>query len=160
MRTLIAYSTKHGATRRYAEVLAKELPGPVTLVDLAKDPGVDVSPFEQVVVGGAVYAGQVRRELKEFCARNLEVLKQKRLGLFIACWFQEQAERQLEAAYPPELLGSAVAKEALGGEINLPELTFFERLMSKVVGVKESCSRYSEESAREFARALRGGAAE
>ena len=37
MQILIAYSTKRGATREYAEGLARELSGQVTLVDLRTD---------------------------------------------------------------------------------------------------------------------------
>ncbi|MFZ5924084.1 MAG: flavodoxin domain-containing protein [Bacillota bacterium] len=157
MQTLIAYSTRHGATREYAEGLARELPGQVTLVDLRENPGFDVSPFEQVVIGGAIYAGKVQKEVRDFCARNLDALRQKRLGLFICCWFQgQQAEQQLQGAFPRELLDSAVVKESLGGKVNPAELNFLERLITRAVaGVKESCSRYSEEAVRRFAQALK-----
>ncbi|MDI6871414.1 MAG: flavodoxin domain-containing protein [Bacillota bacterium] len=155
MRTLIAYSTEHGATRDYAEALARELSGEVVLVNLRENPSPDASSFGQVVIGSAIYAGQAQKEVRDFCARNLDALRPKRLGLFICCWFQDQAERQLQAAFPPELLDSAVIKSALGGRINLGELSFFERLAAKVVGVKGNASRYSEESARRFAQALK-----
>ncbi|HEY3314540.1 MAG TPA: flavodoxin domain-containing protein [Bacillota bacterium] len=72
MKTVVVYSTKHGATRRYAETLARELPGEVTLVNLRENPNVDLSPYEQVVIGACIYVGQVRKEVKDFCARNLE----------------------------------------------------------------------------------------
>ncbi|MGE5623740.1 MAG: flavodoxin domain-containing protein [Methanocella sp.] len=157
MKTLVAYATNHGATKDYAEALARELPGEVTLVDLKAKPDCDLAPFDTVVLGAAIYAGQAPKALREFCARNLEALKQKRLGLFICCWFVDQAEKELQAAFPAELLGTAVAKEAFGGRIDLARLTFFERLISKVVGVKESCSRYSEDAARSFAQALKRG---
>lgn len=156
MSTLIAYSTKHGATRKYAEALAQEFSGPVTVVDLAKNPAVEPASFDTVVIGSAIYAGQAQKEVREFCARNLEVLRQKRLGLYICCWFQDQADRQLAATFPPELLSAATAKAALGGEIILTELSLFERLITKAVAkLKESVSSYSEEAARRFAGPLK-----
>lgn len=160
MNTLIAYATKHGATRDYAETLAKELPGAITLRDLRKDPNLDLTPFDTVVLGTAIYGGQAPKELREFATRNLEALKQRRLGLFICCWFVDQAERELQAAFPAELLSVAADTEALGGRIDLAKLSLFERLISKVVGVKENCSRYSEDSCRSFAQALKKGIAD
>lgn len=124
MKTLIAYATKHGATRQYAEQLAGQLPGETTLVDLKKDPGVDVSVFDTVIVGGAVYFGKVQKEVRDFCVRNLALLRNKRLGLFICCLFDgQQAERQLQTAFPGELLEAALVKDAFGGRVNPAELT-------------------------------------
>ncbi len=62
----------------------------------------------------------------------------------------------MQAAFPRELFDSAVVKDSLGGKMNLAELNFFERLVTRVVtGAKESRSRYSEEAMRRFAQALR-----
>lgn len=155
MRTLIVYSTKHGATRKYAEALARELPGEVTLVDLRKDPGCDVSLYETVVIGGAIYYGQVQKELREFCLRHLEALRQKRLGLFTCCLLEgERDEQQLQGAFPGELRDAALARKAFGGVLDLTGLSFVERLITRVVGLKESVTHYSKEAARQFAQAL------
>ncbi|MBE3577025.1 MAG: flavodoxin domain-containing protein [Limnochordales bacterium] len=134
MKTLIVYASKHGATRQYAELLAGQLPGETRLVDLKKDPGVDVSPFDTVVVGGAVYFGQVQKEVREFCARNLATLRQKRLGLFICCLFGgQEAAKQLQAAFPAELLATALVKDAFGGRLDESQLSFSERLITRMI---------------------------
>lgn len=156
LKTLIAYSTKHGATRRYAEELARRLSGPVTVVDLHKDSGTDISGFDQVVIGSSIYAGQVSKEVRDFCALNLKALQQKRLGLFACCWQDgESARQQLRAAFPGELVSSAAVAESLGGDMNLAAMSFLERFVAKVIAkVKESASHYSEESVSRFAEAL------
>lgn len=156
MNTLIAYSTKHGATRRYAEELAGRLNGPVTVVDLRKEPGVDVSPFEQVVIGSCIYAGRVPKEAHDFCTRNLDALRQKRLGLFACGWQEgEGAKQQLWAAFPAELLSSAAVADSLGGDMNLEAMNFLERFAARVIAkVKESASHYSEELVSRFAESL------
>lgn len=157
MRTLIAYATKHGATQEYAESLAQELSGQVTLLDLRKDVSFDLASFEQVVIGGAIYYGQVQKELRDFCARNLEALRQKRLGLFTCGWFyDQQPEQRLQAAFPRELLDVAVVKESLGGKMNPAKLNFFERLITKMVaGSTAPGSRYSQEAIQRFAQPLK-----
>ncbi|MGI6609961.1 MAG: flavodoxin domain-containing protein [Limnochordia bacterium] len=156
MRTLIAYSTRHGTTLRHAEALARVLPGEVALADLRQEPAIDISPFGTVIVGGAIYFGHVSAALREFCLANIEELKQKRLGLFICCWHEgEEAQKQLQAAYPLELLDAAKAKAAFGGEMDLTTMSFIERLITRLVGkVSKSASRYSEKAAAEFVQAL------
>lgn len=157
MNTLIAYSTKHGATRKNAEALAKELPGPVTLVNLKSEPEIDISPFDTVIIGAGVYAGQAGKEVGGFCARNLEALKAKRLGLFICCWSEgEQAQQQLQSVFPGELLESAVVRDVLGGELNLTDMNLLERLIVRMI-VKETknASHFSQEAVRRFARPLK-----
>jgi menaquinone-dependent protoporphyrinogen oxidase len=156
MSTLVAYSTRHGATRNYAENLAKRLPGEVTLIDLRKEPNPGLSGFETVVIGSAIYAGQVQKEVKEFCERNIVTLKEKRLGLFICCWHEgEEARKQLQTAYPAEILSVAAAKEAFGGDMNLTHMNLFERLAVKViVKVSESATHYSDVAVQQFCKAL------
>ena len=157
MQTLIAYTTRHGTTLRYCLALARELAGEVTLVDLRDEPAIDISLFDTVILGGAVYAGRVAKELREFCSANKEALAQKRLGFFVCGWHEgEAAQEQLEAAFPHELLSIAAARACFGGEMNLAEMSLFERLIVKMVAkVQGNASRYSDEAVREFARALR-----
>lgn len=157
MRTLIAFSTRHGATRKNAEALARELSDSATIVDLRKEPGIDVTPFDTVVVGTAIYAGQAQKEVGEFCARNRDALGARKLGLFICCWSDgEQAQQALQAAFPGELLESARVKGALGGEMNLTDMSFFERLIVRmIVKVKENASRFSQEAVEKFASQLK-----
>jgi menaquinone-dependent protoporphyrinogen oxidase len=157
MNTLVVYSTKHGATRQYAEDLARELPGQVTVVDLKAETTVDVSPYDTVVIGGCIYFGQVQKELKEFCANNSETLRHKRLALFTCGWFyDQQPELRLQTAFPAELLASATVKESLGGKMDPSRMNFMEKLVTRMVSGKlQSESRYSAEGIKRFAQALK-----
>lgn len=159
MKTLIAYASKHGATRQYAELLAGQLPGETKLVDLKKDPGVDVSLFDTVIVGGAVYFGQVQKEVREFCAHNLAILRNMRLGLFICCLFDgQEAAKQLQAAFPAELLDTALVKDASGGRLDVAQLSFSERLVTRMVvrstGIGQGNASTFSETVRRFAERL------
>lgn len=154
--TLIAYSSKHGTTKRYAEDLARECHGEVKLVDLRGEHTVDLDRYDTVIIGSAIYAGQVNKAVKDFCTANLGTLQAKRLGLYICCWHKgEEAEKQLHGVFPAELLQAAVVKEHLGGELDLTKMNLLERMVTRViVKVRETTSRYSVEAARHFARAL------
>ncbi|MGI6083665.1 MAG: flavodoxin domain-containing protein [Limnochordia bacterium] len=156
MRTLIAYTTRHGTTLRYAEAMGRALSGEVVLADLRQEPAIDISSFDTVVVGGAVYYGNVSPALKEFCLSNIEELKRKNLGLFICCCQDgEPAQQQMRAAYPLELLDAAKVKAILAGEIDMNKMNFIERLIVKLVAKGTPVnSGFDEEAATDFAHML------
>ena len=64
-------------------MLQDRLEGTV-LFNLAKDSGKS-KDYDCIVVGGSIYAGRIHPKVAGFCARNLDVLFQKKLGLFICC---------------------------------------------------------------------------
>lgn len=155
MKTLVAYATKHGTTRKYAEAFAKQLSGPVTVVDLSRDPNPTLMEYEAVVIGGAIIAGMVPKPVKDFCAKNQATLMEKRLGLFVCCMNMSQAEATLAAAYPKELSAAATVKAAFGGEIILKNMGFAERLIVRAVGgFREDSSNYSEQPLAGFVATL------
>ena len=70
MKTLILYATRHGCAEKCATKL-----------------------------GGSIHAGKIQKGVKDFCAKNLEVLKGKRLGLYLCCMEEgPKAEAQFAAA--------------------------------------------------------------
>ena len=83
MKTLIAYSTKHGCTEKTSKELKEYLGGDVTLVNLKTEPNPEFDKFDRVIIGGSIHAGQVQKRVKEFCLKNSNELKSKELGLFI-----------------------------------------------------------------------------
>jgi len=82
-RVLVAYATKHGATRGIADRIAEEL----------REAGLDASvaevrevagleSFDAVVLGSAVYAGRWRGEAVRFVKRHRAELASRPLWLF------------------------------------------------------------------------------
>ena len=83
MDVLVAYATKHGATRGIAERIAGVLGERgchVTLRDV--DSAGDLSGYDAFVVGSAVYLGQWRKEALEFVRRNRLTLSDRPTWLF------------------------------------------------------------------------------
>ena len=96
--------------------------------------------------------------MTRFCAENLHTLKNKKLGLFI-CGMAEgdNAQRQLEASFPKELLSAAVARESFGGGYDLHQMNFLESfIMRKISGSDENRSRIMEENMTRFAGQMDG----
>ena len=134
MNILIVYSTKHGATEKCAKIIAKKLTGKVELFNLKEKLKIDPSGYDVVIIGGSIYMGQIQKEVKTFCAQNIEQLKTKKIGLFTCCMLEgEKAEKQLADMFPKELLSIASSKECFGGEFNFSKMNFFEKLIIKKV---------------------------
>ena len=98
MKTLIAYASKHGTTKKAVEKLAEELIGDVVILNL-EDKGasnISIEDFARVIIGGSIYLGRIQKSVKKFCETNLEkLLKVNKLGLFICCGSEEKDMEQL-----------------------------------------------------------------
>jgi len=156
MKTLIAYSSKYGCTEKCAVALAERLSGETCILNLKKDKSPDLSGYDTVVVGGPVYIGKVNKEVKNFCLKNLNRLKGKRLGLFICCMAEEeQAKEELYGAFPKELLEAAIAKEYFGGEFLVTKMNPIDRMIvKKVAKTDRDVSKILTDRIEGFARLM------
>ncbi len=159
MKTLLAYASKHGTTRKAAEKLAGELKGEVKIINLQEraSRNVRIEDYERVIVGGSIHIGKIQKSVREFCQGNLDKLLQvKQLGLFICCAEEEEkAREQLKNAFPAELLEKAAARGFFGHEFNLDKMSFISRAMiKKVAGVEKSESKIKDDNIKKFAEEL------
>lgn len=156
MSTLIAYATKYGCTEKCASMLAKKLTGKVDLLNLKEGKSLDLSHYDKVIIGGSVYIGKIQKEAAEFCTKNLDELKNKKIGLFI-CGMQEKdaIDTELNASFPEELLSIASAKGYFGGEFIFKKLNFFERLVVKKISkIDKDISNILTENIDNFAKLM------
>lgn len=160
MKTLIVYCTHHGCTEKTAIELQEYLGFGTRSCNLGKEKCPDPDKFDRIIIGGSIHAGSIQKKVKKFCSENLEVLKNKEIGLFICCMEQgEVARTQFENAFPEELRSVAKATACLGGEFNFEKMNFFEKMVvRKIAGVEQSVSRinhaelvaFSENMDRQF----------
>jgi len=83
VRVLVAYATKYGATAEIAEKIGEVLreagfPNDV----LSADKVADLTPYQAVVLGSAVYIGQWRKEAAKFLEANEKALAERPVWLF------------------------------------------------------------------------------
>lgn len=133
MRTLIVYGSKHGTSKYCAEVLSSKLVGEVDLLNVKDGLVPELSKYDKVIIGGSIYAGRIQKEIVEFYRNNLQELLGKKIALFICCMNGKEAEKQLESAFPKELLACSLANRSLGGEFKFKEMNLWERLICKMV---------------------------
>lgn len=156
MKTIIAYASKYGCTKNCAEKLAAKLQGECELFDLKENKAPDLSAFDKVIIGSSIYAGNARKEAKEFCTGNLTTLKNKKLGFFI-CGSQTGAAltQELDAAYPAELMEKAIVKECFGGEFHFGKMNFAEKTIVKLIAkTTKDTSTISEQKIDAFAQQM------
>jgi len=135
VKILIAYRSRYGCTRRYAELLAGKLAGEVTLADLRREGRLSPAAFDLVLLGSPIYAGAVPAGVTRFCERHRPALLRVPVGLFICCLYEgERARAQLDSAYPDWLSLHAFGRWTLGGEIRPDSLRFFDRLLVRAMG--------------------------
>ena len=139
MKTLIVYGSKHGATEKCSKVLKDKLDGEVVIVNIKKDVIPDMNSFDNIVIGGSIYAGRIQKEIREFCFKNESILKDKKIGLFVCCISEgEKAISQLNDSLPSALMCMATTKEHFGGGFTFSKMNFFEKFIIKMVSKKQN----------------------
>ncbi|GIM29738.1 flavodoxin [Clostridium polyendosporum] len=155
MKVLIVYGTKHGSAEKCSKLLKDKLQGNVVAVNIKKDNVPDITLFDNIIVGGSIYMGQIQKEIKDFCLKNLSVLKDKKVGLFICCMNDKEVHTLFNNSFPEELLTCATAKEYFGGEFIFNNMNFFERfIVKKVAKIDKDTSTLSEENINKFAQLI------
>lgn len=143
---LVLYTTRHGATQRYAERIAQPLDALVkeaAYVKIAR-----AKTYDAIVLGCPVYAGKLKG--LDFFADNMDALKDKRLVLFTCGLYdpaQEDVRENLERQIREALCENAarVSVFHLRGALRWQSLGLMERVMMSALlsGIKKK-----DESAR------------
>ena len=85
-RVLITYASKYGSTGGVADAIGKELcsKGLATDVVLIKNAN-NVSSYQGVVIGSAIYRGKWLSEALDFVEKNRDILLQVPVAYFLVC---------------------------------------------------------------------------
>lgn len=152
MKTLIVYATKYGCTEKCAKMLEDKIGGTVVLQNLKNSTQNIIEDYDRIIIGGSVYMGQIQKEVTEFCTKNLKMIKNKKIGLFICCMREgEVAETELNTLFPKELLQVAIAKDYFGGEFIMNKMSFMDKLITKVIAkTNKDTSKILQENINRF----------
>ena len=147
MRILIAFTSKNGSTASCVERLASGLAGlDVTIANLA-DGLPDASEFDMVIVGAAVHHHRFPAPVKRFLCEQKDVLKEKKLGLFLLCGIAAEQTYYIEKLFPRELREVAFEISFWGGSLRYDGLSFLDKffvwnLRSQIVEADMSEGEY------------------
>jgi len=155
MKTLIVYDSKHGIVRDCAEKLEHKFKEKVTVIKISKKkqwPNID--EFDSIIIGASVHIGKIQKSIKDFCEKNLDKLKHKKVGIFL-CSLTEPAEayHYIEEQFPEELQQHAIIKSCFGGAVIFEKMNFVERfMMKKITKSSENINNVSEDAIESFVR--------
>ena len=127
MRILLAYTSKNGSTDSCVGRLASGLSGlDVTVCDLARELP-NAAEFDMVIVGAAVHHHRFPAPIKQFLREQKDILKEKKLGLFLLCGIAEEQVYYMEKLFPQELREVAFEISFWGGSLRYDGLKFWDK---------------------------------
>ena len=116
-RVLVAYASKHGATKGIAEFIGEKLLQRGLAVDVlqagqVQDPGA----YDAFVLGSALYYGHWMKEAKQFASRNNSILSTRPIWLFSSGpTGKERTNAKGRDLLDPSVSGPAELKQLEGG---------------------------------------------
>lgn len=130
-KVLVAYASKHGSTKEMAEFIGNAIRVKSFLTDVFRVNEVqDVSAYDVLVIGSAVYAGDWLESARSFVVSNKEILRHKKVWFFTT----GPVGQPLVPAYDnaviiDDLVNLIDAKEhkIFAGKIDKEKLSFPER---------------------------------
>jgi menaquinone-dependent protoporphyrinogen oxidase len=133
MKTIIIYSSTYGYAKDCVNILLKQLEGEVLLVNVSTDTIPSIDEFDNVIIGGPIYMGQISKKIKTYCKSNIDLLKNKRVGLFLCCSLLENFDINIKNSFPEALLKEALAVESFGGELRIEKMKFTHKILTQLM---------------------------
>jgi menaquinone-dependent protoporphyrinogen IX oxidase len=114
MKTLIVYSTKSGAARECAKVLAAKIENS-TLCDLdEKTP--NIKDYDVVIAGSGIRYGKAYKPFGAFLEGNADVLLLKKTAFFICGKTINKSQENIEKNIPGNLRKAAICLKMFNGK--------------------------------------------
>ena len=148
MRVLVAVASRHGGTREMGQVVAAVLRDAGHEVDeVGPDEVEDVTGYEAVVLGSAVYVGRLALGLRDLVDRRAGQLRERPVWLF---WSGPVGDPPAPPVVPDDVAEVAKAVGARGvqmfaGRLERAELNISERALVALVHAEPGDYRDLEE---------------
>ncbi|MCE9679675.1 menaquinone-dependent protoporphyrinogen IX dehydrogenase [Shewanella sp. AS1] len=141
-RTLIIYSTVDGQTKRICDQIATVCESEnqrVTMVSLEEAQGINLSYYDNVLIGASIRYGKHRPELYRYVNRHSAVLNGKKNGFFTVNVVARKPLKNTPETNPymkkflqlslwqPQQLG------VFAGKIDYPKYRFFDKVMIRFI---------------------------
>lgn len=137
MRTLIIYAGKKGATKKCAERIKQGIRGEVKFVECKDALNEPIESYDNIVMGSAVYAGTLDKNLKSFCSTHQEGLSSKRTFLFLVCMNDKLINDYVKNNIPEKVASHLDDVTCCGGAFYFSKMNFFEKFIIKKIANSE-----------------------
>jgi menaquinone-dependent protoporphyrinogen oxidase len=152
MKTLIVFASSHGTTEKVARIIEKKIGEANShVINLKKSSRTDLDGYDRIIIGGSIHAGSMQGTIKSFCNKNLDILLEKEVALFMCGLNKPELENEFTNAYPPALRSHAITSKIIGGEYIFERMNIIEKyLIKKIAKVTESESHLNYEKIDEL----------
>jgi menaquinone-dependent protoporphyrinogen oxidase len=140
-RILIIYSTTDGHTHSICERLHGIAAdgNDVDLVAMAEQPGIDIAPYDKVVIGASIRYGKHQQEVFDFIARNHATLDAKPNAFFSVNVVARKPEKNTPETNPylqkflKKIAWQPQNLAVFAGKIDYPRYGFVDRTMIRFI---------------------------
>ncbi len=157
MKTGIFYATNHGSTKKVAEIIKEQMGTEnVDLINLKESKNPQIDDYNTIIIGGSIHAGKVQKQIKSFYNKNLDTLKNKKVGLYLCCMMEEKSKEQFDNAFSKDIQDISVSNKIIGGEFDFEKMNFIEKaIIKKVAKVDKSVSTINNNKITELVSELK-----
>jgi menaquinone-dependent protoporphyrinogen oxidase len=138
---LITYSTTDGHTRsiceRLRELVARQ--HDVVLSAMADDPGIDLAPFDKVVIGASIRYGKHQQQVVNFIERNQAALESRPNAFFSVNVVARKPEKNTPETNPylqkflRKIAWTPANLAVFAGKIDYPRYGFVDKQMIRFI---------------------------
>jgi menaquinone-dependent protoporphyrinogen oxidase len=140
-KILIIYSTTDGHTRSICERLQSIAAdgNDVDVVAMAEQPGIDIAPYDKVVIGASIRYGKHQQEVFDFIERNQAALESKANALFSVNVVARKPEKNTPETNPylqkflKKIAWQPANLAVFAGRIDYPRYSTFDRTMIRFI---------------------------
>lgn len=145
-RALVTYTSKYGSTGGVADAIGKELCSKGLSADVLLIKNVsNISSYQAVVIGSAIYRGEWMSEAVDFLKKNKDILAQVPVAYFLVCMTLSQPTEENRAkvlSYMDPILKNIPEIKPVGigtfaGAIDYSNLSWLNQKILKSKGTPE-----------------------
>jgi len=151
VKSLIVFSSKYGSTKECACILKDKLAGETDILNLDEKNEINLSNYENIILGAAIYAGKISKEMKKFLKNKKEDILKKNIYIFMLAG--ENSENY-KKNYPREIMEKCTMFRYFGSELKLEEVALPLRLIIKYIIKGKNHKELKMENIEEMAKQI------
>ena len=148
IRILIAYQSKYGSTKQYAEWIQKESNG--DLVNIENGDSLDLAGYDIIIIGSSVRIGNI--VIAPFIEDHWSVMKGKKVILFTTSATPPRHPR-IQSIYEkslPEEIRKEIKYFPLHGRISSEKLTLWDQFLIAIGKIMEQDETLKKDMGKDF----------
>jgi menaquinone-dependent protoporphyrinogen IX oxidase len=147
-KILIAYQSKYGSTKQYAEWIHEESNG--DLVNIENGDRLDLAGYDIIIIGGSVRVGKI--VIAPFIEDHWSVMRGKKVILFTTSGTPPQHPkiRSIYEKSLPEEIRRAIKYFPLHGRLSSANLTLWDQFLTAVGKIMEQDETLKKDMGKDF----------